>query len=47
MDSQEKWWPPNFAVSMMELALDALQVSSSSSGVVVVEWMGTASRIWY
>lgn len=25
MDSQEKWWPPNFAVSMMELALDALQ----------------------
>lgn len=26
MDSEEKWWPPNFAVSMMELALESLQV---------------------
>ncbi|KAG2205250.1 hypothetical protein INT47_009515, partial [Mucor saturninus] len=25
MDSEEKWWPPNFAVSMMELALESLQ----------------------
>ncbi|KAI9487726.1 MAG: hypothetical protein EXX96DRAFT_593710 [Benjaminiella poitrasii] len=25
MDSKEKWWPPNFAVSMVELALDSLQ----------------------
>ncbi|KAI9315520.1 hypothetical protein BX666DRAFT_1878752 [Dichotomocladium elegans] len=27
MDNKKKWWPPNFAVSMMELVLDALQVS--------------------
>lgn len=26
MDNKKKWWPPNFAVSMMELVLDALQV---------------------
>lgn len=26
MDNKKKWWPPNFAVSMMELVLDSLQV---------------------
>ncbi|KAI8143040.1 hypothetical protein BJV82DRAFT_613248 [Fennellomyces sp. T-0311] len=25
MDNKQKWWPPNFAVSMMELVLEALQ----------------------
>ncbi|CDH49207.1 protein efr3 [Lichtheimia corymbifera JMRC:FSU:9682] len=25
MDNKKKWWPPNFAVSMMELVLDSLQ----------------------
>ncbi|KAI7908324.1 uncharacterized protein BX663DRAFT_528761 [Cokeromyces recurvatus] len=25
MDAEEKWWPPNFVVSMMELVLDSLQ----------------------
>ncbi|ORY95514.1 hypothetical protein BCR43DRAFT_493111 [Syncephalastrum racemosum] len=25
MDTKKKWWPPNFAVSIMELVLDALQ----------------------
>ncbi|KAI9254466.1 hypothetical protein BDA99DRAFT_518480 [Phascolomyces articulosus] len=25
MDNKKKWWPPNFAVSVMELVLDALQ----------------------
>ncbi|KAI9491919.1 hypothetical protein BDB00DRAFT_789231 [Zychaea mexicana] len=25
MDNKQKWWPPNFAVSIMELILDALQ----------------------
>ncbi|KAG0186009.1 plasma membrane localization protein [Apophysomyces sp. BC1034] len=25
MDAKEKWWPPNFAVSIMELVLESLQ----------------------
>ncbi|KAF7726779.1 plasma membrane localization protein [Apophysomyces ossiformis] len=25
MDTKEKWWPPNFAVSIMELVLESLQ----------------------